>query len=156
MAEDPERARARERERYASLTPEQKKAKGDAANARVRAKLQKVRKLEANVLILRRAAQERYRATYGGEPLLDFVPFRMWLILKHREYGTTRLAEVTGLNERQIRRYLDGFSWEGTGPEWCGPTPITSISIDLVDKCLQREGSVRLEDLYPHVPLWDE
>ena len=156
--EDPERKRQRERERYASLTTEERRAKGAASNARVKAKLARVKKLEAENFVLKQAARERYHDKYGGQPLLDFVPFRMWLIQKQREHGTTALASMFGWDDARIRRYLRGYDWEQktNRPSLCGPSPIVSVTIDIVDHCLTCEGSTTLGDLYPHIPEWDD
>lgn len=155
-----ERDKERERARYAALTPEQKREKGRLANQRKQARLESVRKLERQNYMLRRAARDRHRKRYGNEPLVDLTPFRMWLLGKQRQHGgTSSLARVLGMDESRLRAFLRGYSFEDPGlgaPDWCGPVPIISVSIEVVDRCLTNEGSIRLDDLYPHVEGWDE
>jgi hypothetical protein len=151
--QDPEDKRRKERARYAALTPDQKRDKGREANQRTKAKLERLKKLEEENKHLRLEVEYRRRSQYGGVPLVDFAPFRMWLITKQSEYGTVKsMARIMEVDEGQMRRWLQGYVWERPrveGPDWCGPAPIRSISLDVVDRVLTAEGSIRLDDLYP-------
>lgn len=148
-----------DKNKYAALSPEAKKAYGREVNARKKAKLERLKELEVEYRRLYREHNNLKRDTYNGQPLLDLTPFRMWLIIKHREYGQIKvLARMLDLHEDQVRRYLDGFVWErprSEGADYCGPTPVRCVTVDVVDRALQAEGSTNLKDLYPKIHLWD-
>lgn len=154
-----EKDKERERARYAALSPDEKKAKGREANERKQAKLDRLKTLEQEYRRLYREQNNIRQDIYRGQPLLDFTPFRMWLIGKHREYGqVTALAKIIGQDEARVRMWLRGFVWERArvdGADYCGPTPVRTITIDVVDRALQAEGSTTLDQLYPKIHLWD-
>lgn len=154
-----ERDKERERARYAALSPEEKKAYGKRANGRTKAKLERLKTLEIEYRRLYREHNNLRRDIYSGQPLLDVTPFRMWLIGKQREYGDTyALAKIIGQDESRVRMWLQGYVWERPrveGADYCGPTPVRGVTIDVVDRALQAEGSTTLDQLYPKIHLWD-
>jgi len=155
--------REKERARYDSLTPQQKRAKGIKANKQAQARRDKqLRQIEhqrkmldkQNVRLEKqwaRLEKARTRVLHweNGEAWLDIAPFRMWLLRLNREsgYNLRQLSEALGHDERQVYRWLNGFEWNGAGRD---PTPIRSVSLIIVDNI-----SVKMEDpglidrLYP-------
>jgi len=143
-----EKDKARERARYASLSLDEKHAKGLAANERAKARRDAL-KAENEALRSASVGLER-RKTYGGDELLSFVPFRMWLLQKQKDYGgSSALAKAIGYDEAIVRRWLQGYVWESRSTRWCGPTPILSITFRVVDEVLTREGTTSMGALYP-------
>lgn len=69
-------------------------------------------------------------------PTVSAEPFRQWLLTLRNDYQThTDMALALGLSERRLNGLLRG---EGD-----------RVSLDVVDRVTLREGSVRLDDLYP-------
>lgn len=67
---------------------------------------------------------------------LDAGPFREWLQIKMRHYGSyAQVAFATGVNERRIRSVLSGEHQK--------------VSLLVVDTALTIEGSAFLFELYP-------
>lgn len=149
---------ARERERYDSLTPEQKKEKGIKANKQAYERRHKltarVIKLEARVETLEERLQ-KYRKrvginkrTHDNEILLDIVPIRMFLIRQTRMYSMKEIARQVGVDEAAVRRHVQGFYWESS----CDPRPVRTVTLSTVDKYLVRlNAEERLDELYPEV-----
>lgn len=155
--------RERERARYDKLTQKQKYERGKKFNEQARKRrndaLQEIARLhkildKQNVKLEKQHARlEKARTRIlhweNGEAYLDIVPFRMWLLRQHRQsgYDLTTLAETVGYDESLLRRWMQGFQWNGAGRD---PSPIRSIKFETVDNI-----SVRLEDpglidrLYP-------
>jgi hypothetical protein len=158
--------REKENARYQSLTPEQKRKKGIKANKQTlkrrnkaldyierQRKLldkqnDKIERLEKRV----EAGRTRIIHTEGDRmdgTYVDIVPFRMWLLRRHREggYDILELAEEIGQDDARVGRWLRGFEWNGAGRD---PTPLRSIRLSTVDAV-----AVALEDpglvarLYP-------
>ena len=55
-------------------------------------------------------------ALENGGPV-DITPFRMWLLRQYRQHGYNigELAEDIGQDPSRVRRWLDGFQWNGAG-----------------------------------------
>jgi predicted RNase H-like nuclease (RuvC/YqgF family) len=155
--------RKKERARYDKLTPEQKRQRGIKANQQAKKRrnealheIERQRKVldKQNVKLEKQWAKlesVRTRILHweNGEAYLDIVPFRMWLMRQHRlrDFDLTALAEEMNQDASRVRRWLDGFQWNGAGRD---PIPIRSIKLTTVD-----DISVALEDpglidrLYP-------
>jgi hypothetical protein len=153
-----------ERDRYNRLTPAQKKAKGVKANKQAQKRRdkaltfierqaaildkqnEKIERLEKQVEAGRKHMHIRH---VDGVRYVDAVPFRMWLLRRHREsgYDVARLADDIGRDHSQVSRWLQGYQWNGAGLD---PEPLRSISLATVD-----EVAVALNDpglvtrLYP-------
>lgn len=156
-----------ERDRYNKLTPEQKRAKGVKANKQAAARRNKalayierqraildkqnerIERLEKKVEAGRTRILHEEDHRVSGESYIDVVPFRMWLLRKHREggYNTAQLADEIGFDHSQVTSWLNGYKWNGAGRD---PAPLRSIKLSTVD-----EVAVKLEDpglverLYP-------
>ena len=155
----------KERERYESLTPEQKRAKGKEANRHQRKRrvdalheIERLRSIldEQNEKLDKQYARlEKARSRVlhweNGEAYLDIVPFRMWLLRQHREsgYDLKQLAEQVGYDDSQISRWMQGFHWNGVGRD---PAAIRSIKLSIVDEIATRlEDPGLMDRLYPVV-----
>lgn len=154
-----------ERERYARLTPEQKRAKGIKANKQAKKRREKaLREIERQARILDKQneklekqwdkierAQKYTRAprhVYDDDSV-DITPFRMWLLRQYREHGYVldTLAKEIGMDPSRTRRFLDGYMWNGAGRN---PDPIRHIRLSTVDKIGAAIGDPELlERLYP-------
>jgi len=101
------------------------------------------------------------RSNIKGSPLLDSMPFRMWLIGRFRiyNYNIDEFARVLEMDASRLRKLIDGYDWSnGTGRSYLnfyGPQPITYVSLDIVDKCLTLDGMDTISDLYPYIEYWD-
>lgn len=158
--------RERERERYHSLTPEQKKAKGRRANRQAQKRRDKalayierqreildkqndkIERLEQKVEHTSKLARKRVRYLEDGD-YLDIVPFRMWLLRKNREtgYNIDELSEWIGQDPSRVQRWLNGYQWNGAGRD---PEPVLSVHITTVDAVAVKVGDTGLlERLYP-------
>jgi predicted RNase H-like nuclease (RuvC/YqgF family) len=157
-----------ERDRYNRLTPEQRRAKGVKANKQAakrrnkaleyierQAKIldrqnEKIDKLEKKVEAGRAQLRKRHRHMENRkDEYVDIVPFRMWLLRANREsdYNTVELAARIGQDEAKVRRWLDGFQWNGAGRD---PDPINSIKLSTVDSIGVAWGDGGLvQRLYP-------
>ena len=136
-----------ERDRYARLSDEAKRAKGIRANEQA---LKRRARLEEQVQRARQAAQSYAR---GAE--LDLTPFRMWLLGKARqEGGAVALASQIGTDEKNVRRWLHGYDWDNDdgwgGWAKCEPRAIRTVTIRIVDEVGIALGEPDLlERLYP-------
>lgn len=155
--------RQREKERYDKLTDEQKRAKGKKANKQAERRRNKSlheieklrdeiakqdRKLEKQHEKIRSLRAEIPRGHWAGSGL-DIVPFRMWLLRQYRihDYNVTNLAFDLNQNERQVRRWLDGYDWNGRRGV---PAPVRSITKEKIIDVGDAIGEPRLlEELYP-------
>jgi hypothetical protein len=138
-----------EKERYDRLTPEQKKAKGRKANKQAQKRRdkalvyierqrdlldkqnEKIERLEKRVEAGRTRIIHQ-EGTRLDDTYVDIVPFRMWLLRRHREggYNIVQLAEEIGQDDARVGRWLRGFEWNGAGRD---PTPLRSIRLSTVD-----------------------
>lgn len=157
--------RERERARYDKLTPEQKSAKGKKANKQAQKRrhdaideikrLHKIldkqnEKLDKQWDKIERS-QKLVRVPRGTENgrAVDITPFRMWLLRQYRQhdYNVGELAEDMGQDSSRVKRWLDGFQWNGAGRD---PTPIRAIDVSTVDTIGVAIGDGGLlERLYP-------
>jgi hypothetical protein len=155
--------RAKERARYDRLDAKAKRAKGIKANQQAKkrrtAALHEIERLHKNLdkqnerIEKQWAKMEKSRTRIlhweNGEAYLDAIPFRMWLLRQHRirGYEVAALASEIGQDESRVRRWLDGFQWNGAGRD---PTPIRSIKLTTVDEiAVALEDPGLLERLYP-------
>jgi len=157
--------RERERARYDKLSEKQKRAKGIRANKQAEKRRNKaLAEIERLHTILDKQnvrleeqwarierARKHTRALYGSVngTHVDIVPFRMWLLRQYRQHGynVTTLAQEMGQDEARVRRWLDGYMWNGVGRD---PEPIRSISIANVDQiAVAMEDPGLLSRLYP-------
>lgn len=157
--------RERENARYAKLSEKQKRAKGIKANKQAEKRrnkaLAEIERLHSIVDKQNETLEKQWykiehvrrhpRALYGSVngTFVDIVPFRMWLLRQHREsgYNLSGLAMKIGVDEKQIRRWIDGFEWTGVGRD---PVPIRTVAILTVDKIgIAMEDPGLLERLYP-------
>lgn len=154
-----------ERERYEKLTLEQKRAKGVKANEQAQKRrdsalheIERLRKIldKQNVKLDKQydkieRSRKIVRVPYGtGSGIaVDIIPFRMWLMRQYRQhdYNLGDLAKHIGQDPSRVRRWLDGYLWNGTGRD---PEPIRSIYIANIDKIGVAVGDPGLlERLYP-------
>jgi hypothetical protein len=157
--------REREQARYDKLSPEQKRKRGITANKQAQKRrdsaLQEIERLH-NILDKQNEQLEKQhdkierarkytrqpRGTINGTAV-DILPFRMWLLRQYRQHGYSGvvLADQMQVDERQIRRWIDGYEWNGVGRD---PTPIRAIDLGTVDKIsvLMNDPGL-LERLYP-------
>ena len=73
----------------------------------------------------------------------------MWLLRKHREtgYNVGELAQAVDQDPSRVKRWLDGFMWNGAGRD---PDPIRAIDIGTVDAIgVAMDDPGLLERLYP-------
>lgn len=158
--------REQEQHRYASLSWEGKQEVGRRANrnARKRKKkqltfIERQRKIldEQNEELERmhekyQRVRNRYimRGVNGDEPIaVEITPFRMWLLRQYRlrNYDLAALAEEMGQDGSRVRRWLDGFYWNGTGRDPEAIRTITIATLDEIAVALDDPGL--LERLYP-------
>jgi hypothetical protein len=153
-----------ERDRYNKLSPAQKKLKGVKANKqaqkrrdkaliyieRQRAILDKqndkIERLEKKVEVARSRVLHEEN---GSETYVDAIPFRMWLLRRHREsgYNVSDLADEIGFDHSQVTSWLNGYKWNGAGRD---PAPMRSIKLSTVDEVAVALGDPGLvERLYP-------
>lgn len=157
--------REREKERYAKLTPEEKRARGIKANKQALKRRQKAleeiarqarildkqnEKLEKQWEKIERAKKftRGPRHTYN-ETSVDITPFRMWLLRRYREHGYVldELAKEIGKDPSRTKRLVDGYMWNGAGLD---PDPIRFIRLSFVDEVGVAVGDPGLlERLYP-------
>lgn len=80
---------------------------------------------------------------------VDITPFRMWILVKVREYGSAvALANAIGHDEKQVRRWAEGVDWFDS----CDPRPIRGVSLGTVDAIMTRlEIPHVFNELYPFV-----
>jgi len=147
---------------YANLSPERKLEVGRKANQRKRERqlreiermkvsLDKLEhKLDKQHVKLRAARASVPRGVRNGDGA-DIVPFRMWLLRQHRLHGYSAkdLAAAIGQDEARVRRWLQGFQWNGKHEE---PVPIRAINVETVRHIGMQMDEPRLaEELYPHL-----
>ena len=154
------------REHYDKLSDDEKRAKGVKANQQaqkrrdrylsgIEQQAEELAKLEAKIEKMRekmaatRAAIRTPRKSIAGQSTVDIIPFRMWLLRKNREsgYNTSELAFRMGQDEARVRRWLDGYQWNGAGRD---PSPIRVITIGVVDEiAIALDDPGLLDRLYP-------
>jgi hypothetical protein len=155
--------RAIERERYDNLDDEAKAEYGRRVNERNRRNREKRlkaikqaaaeiakqdRKLERQHEKIRSLRREIPRGHWTGNGI-DIVPFRMWLLRQYRihEYNLENLSDDIEQDARRVKRWLDGYQWNGARGV---PIPIRSINKDTVINVGMAVDEPRLlEDLYP-------
>lgn len=139
--------RKRERESYARLTPEQKKAKGDRAN---KVKAKRRRKLEEQIMRARMIHDKK--DPKWDDKRVDLIPFRMWVIGQIRIAGGIKPLSVRlGVDEAAVRRWANGFEWDETS-SWCEPHPILTVNVVTVDSIgVKMDDPGLLDRLYPFV-----
>ena len=157
--------RRRELERYHKLTPEQKRAKGAKANKQAQKRRDKAlsfierqrktldeqnHKIEvlSDKIDRARKLTRQPRGT-GNGTAVDITPFRMWLLRRFREggYDLDALAKEMGHDPSRVRRWLDGYMWNGAGRD---PDPIRAIDLGTIDRISVNMGDPGLlERLYP-------
>jgi len=137
-----------ERERYERLTAEEKRAKGRKANKQAQKRRDKAlvyierqrdlldRQNEKIERLEKRVEAGRTRILYEEDhldgPYVDAIPFRMWLLRRHREggYNTQELADEIGFDHSQVTSWLNGYKWNGAGRD---PAALRSIKLSTVD-----------------------
>lgn len=152
-----------ERERYNNLDDEAKAEYGRRVNERNRRARQKQltkiqraaeelvkqdRKLEQQYIKIRELRKEIPRGHWVGVGV-DIVPFRMWLLRQYRfhDYNLDILAADIGQDPRRVKRWLDGYEWNGARN---APIPIRAINKETVIAIGDNIHEPRLlEDLYP-------
>jgi hypothetical protein len=155
--------RAIERERYDNLDDKAKAEYGRRVNERTRrarkrqlAKIHRAaeqlaaqdRKLEQQYVKIRELRKEIPRGHWSGVGV-DIVPFRMWLLRRFRVHGYSldRLAADIGQDPRRVKRWIDGFEWNGIQNS---PIPIRAINKETVIAIGDNIEEPRLlQDLYP-------
>jgi hypothetical protein len=142
-----------EKTRYRSLPPERKRERAQRSNANTRLRKQK---LEEQIRYARMAHRNHSR-NYVDNESYEITPFRMWLLRQVRMIGTVEsFATSYGLDAREVRRFCDGFIWEGTrglssGWDGCEPTPIQSVTLSTVDRYgVAVDDPGLLDRLYPY------
>jgi hypothetical protein len=153
-----------ERERYDRLTQEEKRAKGRKANKQAQKRrdkaLAEIERLQHNLdkqnekinRLEMRVEAGRTRIIHeenGFESYVDSIPFRMWLLRRHREggYNTQELADEIGFDHSQVTSWLNGYKWNGAGRD---PAALRSIKLSTVDKvAVKLEDPGLVERLYP-------
>lgn len=150
---------------YNSLPPEEKQEKFEAINRREKkrkakalSEIEHLHKMldKQNEKIVRQqekltAIRKQYRPPRGtiNGSAVDVTPFRMWLLRKHREtgYNLSELATSVGQDESRVKRWLDGYQWNGAGRD---PLPIRAIDVGTVDAIgVAMDDTGLLERLYP-------
>jgi len=152
-----------EKERYDNLSDNEKYEKGKRANKQAVKRrykqlheIEKLRKeiakqdnkLEKQHEKIRALRKEIPRGRWVGSGL-DIVPFRMWLLRMYRvhDYNLDNLAFDIGREPRQVKRWLDGYEWNGSRGV---PVAIRSINKENVISIGDAVGEPRLlEELYP-------
>lgn len=139
-----------ERERYNNLSEDERKAKVHQSVENIKA--QKAR-LKEQIHYAQLAHHKKRK--YRNDQELDLVPFRMWLLGKVRAVGGIEpLALESRIDEKQFRRWADGYDWDSEiGQAWsgCEPKPIHSIKMSDVDVIGVALGEPDLlERLYPY------
>ena len=83
-------------------------------------------------------AEMRSRAT--EREMVPMAPFTAWLNHRRAELGTNRaLAASIGLSPSMVTAYLRGANRGG---------PITEIGRDVIERCLEADGTASFADLY--------
>lgn len=150
-------ARAGERERYHNLTEEERLHRVHKAVQNAKAQ----RRLLKDQIHYAKLAQSRRKRRWD-ENEVDLTPFRMWLLGRVRANGPPGLrglASEVGVDEKQLRRWADGYDWDyEIGQAWagCEPRPIHSIRPSTVDRIGLGLGEPDLLNrLYPWVDKED-
>lgn len=95
---------------------------------------------------------------WQGQEMLKLKPFQDWLTERRERYGGIGdLSEVVGIPERQLYTLITGFEMVSGKRRRDGKScmrPKLSVSIDVVDRALIREGSTSLWELYPELYRW--
>lgn len=141
--------REQERQRYHSLTPEQRHDYGVRANENTAKRKAKLLEQVGRA----RMIQERKDPEWDDFKV-DIVPFRMWVLGQVRIYGgTQQFALRLGLDEGLVRRWANGYDWDvDSERSWgqCEPRPIFSVTVATVDKVgVAMDDPGLLERLYP-------
>lgn len=125
----------REKEKYETLTLDQRRAKMKRDNTLRQKKLDKARTIEIEKKDLRR----QLNGIQNGS-LLPITPFRMWLIKKLKQYESIeQLRIATGMGFNTIEEVVKGYRWNESLT--CDPQPIMTIPLSVVDRALTNEGS---------------
>lgn len=133
------------REYYASLTTEQKRAKGRRANENARKRRAKW-EIEIHYA---RMAQDRAKEHYDDENV-DIVPFRMWLLGQLKKHNVEELARKSGVDHVQLRRWANGYEWPNSSCD--EPRPIRSVRLSSVDQVgVGMNDPGLLDRLYPYI-----
>lgn len=137
----------KERERYHSLSPEEKHAYGQLVNKRAKKRRDQERQLLLRKMRNIKVSSGNANATYGGDPVLPLMPFRLWLITYAKNFETTQqFADAAQVDESVLRRYMDGIIWEGKDD----PRPVNGITLGNIDEILYNLGQQhQLPILYP-------
>lgn len=135
--------RQAERKRYSKLTDDEKVARGKKINKQKRER-RRLEQAQIEVAITQQATSKLAAGT------VDFVPFRMWLLLKSRVNGNKPrvLSDRAHIHYEKMERWLQGYEWRDGS--YCEPTPIRSIPLKDVENVTTRLGEPEAaRALYP-------